>query len=89
MHWCAYPSPTHCLIQAKKQNKSANTMKQHEQTQQLTAQSLTTYCENSRRDWQNIKMSTRKKGSKSAFIVPSPKCKRFTDTEAQMDINGR
>ena len=24
MHWCAYPSPTHCLIQAKKQNKSAD-----------------------------------------------------------------
>ncbi len=26
MHWCAYPSPTHSLIQAKKQlNKSTNT----------------------------------------------------------------
>ncbi len=36
------------------------------------------------RDWQNIKMATRKTGSKSAFIVPSPKRKRFTDTEAKM-----
>ncbi len=80
MHWCAYPSPTHRLIQAKKQqNKSEN-----------TTQSLTTCHENSRRDWQNIKMATRKMGSKSAFIVPSPKRKSFTDsTEAQKAINGR
>ncbi len=29
MHWCAYPLPTHSVIQAKKQlNKSANTEKQ-------------------------------------------------------------
>ncbi len=29
MHWCVYPSPTHSLIQAKKQlNKSANTENQ-------------------------------------------------------------
>ena len=64
------------LIYAKnRQNSSAS-----------TAQSLTTCCGC---DWQNIKMVTRKTGSKSAFIVLSPKCKRFTDTEAQMDINGR
>ncbi len=31
MHWCVYPSPTHSLIQAKKQqNKSA---KQNQQAQ--------------------------------------------------------
>ncbi len=33
-------------------------------------------------------MATRKKTSKSAFIIPSPKHKRFTDTEAQIDKNG-
>ena len=62
------------LIQAKNQ-----------QTQQISKTTLF----NSRRDWQNIKMATRKTGSKSAFIVPSPKVKRFTDTEAQMYINER
>ncbi len=71
MHWCAYPSPTHSLIQAKKQqNKISkhNTIFNH-------------VLENSRCDWQSIKMATGKMGSKSAFIiVPPPKCKRFTDT---------
>ena len=48
---------------------------------------ITMCCENSRCDWQNIKMARRKSGSKSAYIVPSPKCKCFTDTEAEMDIS--
>ncbi len=56
MHWCAYPSPTDSLIQAKKQlNKSANTEKQQTQS----AQSSATCYENSRRDWQNSKMATK------------------------------
>ncbi len=64
---CVYPSPTHSLIQTKKKQ---NNISKHN----------TISCENSRRDWQNIKIATRKTGSKSAFIVHSPKCKRFTDS---------
>ncbi len=42
MHWCVYPSPTHSLIPAnKQQNKSAN-----------TAQFSAMCCENTRHDWQ-------------------------------------
>ncbi len=33
MHWCEYPSPTHNLIQAKKQqNKHRETAKQNQQS---------------------------------------------------------
>ncbi len=48
------------------------------------SQSLTTCYENSRRDWQNIKMATRNTGSKSAFIV----VKHFTDTETLTSMEG-
>ncbi len=78
MHWCAYPSPTHSLTFRLRNSKTKS------------ARTIFNYVlENIRHDWQNIKMATRKTSSKSAFTVPSPKRKRFTDTEAQMDINGR
>ncbi len=32
---------------------------------------------------------TEKTSAKSAFIAPTPKLKRFTYTEAQMDMDGR
>ncbi len=79
MHWCSgvciprllTGSFTH-LTNSKTESASTG----------CTAKSLNTCSENSRRDWQNIKMATTKTTSKSAFIVPFPQHKRFTDTKA-------
>ena len=78
MHWCAYPSPTHSLIQVK--NKSANTeTAKHNQQAQHNRQPLvmkTVGVTGKTAKW------LQKTSSKSFYIVPSPKRKCFTDIEA-------
>ncbi len=54
MHWCAYPSPTHSLMQHNELNSSAI---------------FNHVWENSRRDWKNIKMATRKTSSKKVLSL--------------------
>ncbi len=80
MHWCAYPSPTHSLIQVKKQlNKSANTEKQQNTISKHNRQPRvmkTVGVTGKAAKW------LQKTSSKSFYIVPSPKRKCFTDTEA-------
>ncbi len=84
MHWYAYPLRTPSLIQGRtKQQTQRNSKKKSTST----AQSSATCCENSRRDWQLSKW-LQKTSSKKVYIVPSLKRECFTDTEAQMDING-
>ena len=77
MNWCVYPSTantTHSFLtsQTVKRFSKHNTIFKH-------------MLENSRQDWQNIKMVTRNTTSKSAYTDPSPEPQEF---HRQRNIDG-
>ncbi len=68
MHWCVYPSSTQSL--QINQQTQRNSKRKSAQTNTVQSSAVKTVGVTGKTD---IKMVTRKTGSKSAFIVPTPK----------------